>query len=161
MLAMTKRKYDYRRNLPHYQKDGRPVFITFNTNDRWQMPPAVRDIVLECCKHQHRKMVWLHIVVVMPEHAHLIVNLAHDGATGPFSVLEFMQNVKSVSAHKINRLLRHEGRVWQEESFDHVLRTDEHLEDRIEYVRQNPVRRRLCRHPGDYKWLWVNPEPLF
>ena len=152
------RKYDYRRVLPHLQKDSRAVFVSFNTLSRWEIPAAARDLVLDCCVFQHKKMVLLHIVVVMPDHVHLIFAPLHDGDRGPFSVPEIMQSIKGVSAHRVNKLLGRVGHVWQNESFDHVLRSDESLAEKIEYVRQNPVRRGLCRRPEQYRWLWVNPE---
>ncbi len=117
-------------------------------------------IVLEVYIYQHKKMFWLHAVIVMPEHVHLIFDVCRDQDTAPFSLLEVMQNRKGVSAHRINRLLKRKGKVWQEESFDHVLRSEERLEDRIEYLRQNPVRRGLCRAAEEYPWVWVNPEPF-
>jgi hypothetical protein len=48
--------------------------------------------------------------------------------------------------------------VWEEESFDHVLRSDESLEDKREYIRQNPVRAGLVKTLEDYRWLWLNPD---
>jgi len=42
----------------------------------------------------------------------------------------------------------------QDESFDHVSRRAENLEQKIDYVRQNPVRKGLVERPEDYKWLW-------
>ena len=45
--------------------------------------------------------------------------------------------------------------MWQEESFDHVVRSNESLENKIEYIRQNPVRRGLVKSPEEYPWLWV------
>ena len=151
------RKYQYRRNLPHYQKDDRALFITFNTNGRWELPPSARDIVLTCCLYQHRRMVWVHAVVVMPEHVHMIFTVLRDD-DGPFSLPEVLQNIKSMSSHRINRLLQRRGRVWQEESFDHVLRSQEKLADRVDYVANNPMRRGLCARPEKYKWLWINEE---
>ncbi len=114
--------------------------------------------MLECCLYQNEKMARIHAAVVMPEHVHLIVTPKLDGAGGPYAVLEIMQNIKSISAHRVNRLLKRKGGVWLRESFDHVLRSSEKLEERIEYVRQNPVRRGLCNAPEEYRWLWVNPE---
>ena len=49
------------------------------------------------------------------------------------------------------------GPVWQEESFDHVLRNDESLREKIEYIRQNPVRKKLVMKAEDYPWLWIEP----
>ena len=100
----------------------------------------------------------MNVVVVMPEHVHLILTPLPDGDEGPFSLAEITQSIKSVSAHRISRLLKRSGPVWLEESFDHVLRSSEGLAEKIEYVRQNPARRGLCKVPEEYRWLWVNPE---
>jgi len=48
-----------------------------------------------------------------------------------------------------------QGPVWQEESFDHVLRSAESLENKIEYIALNPVTERLVERPADYEWLWI------
>ena len=47
------------------------------------------------------------------------------------------------------------GPVWEEESFDHVLRSDESLKEKCQYIRQNPVEAGLVKVPEDYRWLWV------
>ena len=46
------------------------------------------------------------------------------------------------------------GAVWQEESFDHVLRCSEGLEAKVEYVLQNPVRKGLVADWREYPWTW-------
>src|SRR2546425_5722657 len=51
--------------------------------------------------------------------------------------------IKGTSAHSINRKLHSHEAVWQEESFDHVLRSSESLDAKIDYVLQNPVRKGL------------------
>ena len=66
--------------------------------------------------------------------------------------------LEGATAHRINKLLRRSGPVWEEESFDHVLRSDESLKKKCEYIRQNPVKAGLVERAEDYKWLWVNPE---
>ena len=53
-------KYDYRRRLPHIQKDNRPIFITFTTDHRWQLPPEARSIVMECCLKENGTKFDLH-----------------------------------------------------------------------------------------------------
>ena len=75
-----------------------------------------------------------------------------------FPVVDILQCLKSATAHRINKLLQISGPVWQEESFDHVLRSDESLKEKCEYIRQNPVRKGLVMHPKDYPWLWVDPS---
>jgi|ERR1017187_34235 hypothetical protein len=61
-------------------------------------------------------------------------------------------------ARSINKLTGRTGPVWQDESFDHVLRGDESLRETMDYVCQNPVRKGLVDKPEDYKWLWVECE---
>lgn len=158
MLACSKmqRKYDYRRTLPHLQKDNRAIFITFNTWQRWILPDIARDLALESCLHANGRKCVLHVVVVMPDHVHIICTLLED-EQGPVSIPELTQAVKGESAHKINRALERRGRVWQDESFYHVLRCEESVSEKVAYVLQNPVRAGFASEPRGYRWMWVDP----
>src|ERR1035441_6651685 len=66
------RKYSYRRTLPHILKDNRPVFVTFGTFKRWELPAEARQLVFECCLRECGATIDLHAAVVMPTHAHLL-----------------------------------------------------------------------------------------
>ena len=90
----------------------------------------------------------------MPDHVHVIFTPLYDGDKLR-SVAEIMQGIKSASAHKINRLMNLSGQVWQRESFDRVLRRDESIRAKVEYMAQNPVRAGLVRTAEEYRWLWV------
>jgi REP element-mobilizing transposase RayT len=116
------RRYDYKgRYLPHIQKDNKAIFITFTTHQRWHLPDVARDLTLQACAHVHDRKGILHAAVIMPDHVHLILTpLA--GENGPFSIPVIMHAIKSESAHRINKALNRRGKVWQDESFDHVLR---------------------------------------
>ena len=151
------RKYTYHRTLPHYQKDGRALFITFGTWRRVELPEAARDLALEACMHAHGRKCDLFAAVVMPNHVHLVCTALADGE-GPFSIPEIMHAIKSESAHRINKALGRKGRVWQDDSFDHVLRNDESLAEKIAYVLENPVRAGLVATPSEYRWFWRKPE---
>jgi REP element-mobilizing transposase RayT len=72
-----------------------------------------------------------------------------------YSLASIMDAIKGASAHKINAALRRNGRVWQAESFDHVLRSSESLDAKVDYVLQNPVRKGLVRRWEEYPWIWV------
>ena len=155
---MKERKYNYRRNLPHIEKAGRAHFITFDAFDRWQLPPAARDLVLKHCLHENGLKMQMHIVVVMPDHVHMIFTPLENEKQETFSFEEIVGAVKGASSHSVNRALKRSGTVWQDESFDHVIRHADGLEQKIEYIRQNPVRRGLVSRPEDYKWLWEEEE---
>lgn len=95
----------------------------------------------------------LYAAVVMPDHVHLIC-LPLTDERGLISIPEIMQTIKSESAHRINNALARSGRVWQDESFDHVLRGDESLRKKVQYILENPVRAGLVTPPREYRWLW-------
>jgi len=50
--------------------------------------------------------------------------------------------------------------VWQEESFDRILRKEESIDAAVIYMLGNPVRAGLVRSPSDYKWFWNAPPQL-
>jgi REP element-mobilizing transposase RayT len=151
-MKLLHNPYRYRRFLPHIQ-DSVPLFIRFGTADRWILPHEARDIVMECCLFKNGSWFHLHAAVVMPEHVHLLLSLLYNEVSDPMPLYQVLANMKSVSAHKINRLLQRKGRVWQEESFDRATRADE-FQHYLDYIQANPVKRRLVGQSADYRWLW-------
>jgi len=150
----------YRRNLPHLQRDFKPHFITFVTKFRWTLPAWARDIVLSSCCHDHRKKYELYVAVVMPDHVHVIFTpLVDESGHEISSLVKIMQAIKGASGRAINHRLGRQGAVWQEESFDHVLRSSENLDAKVAYVLQNPVRRGLVAEWQEYPWTWQRPGP--
>ncbi len=150
----------YRRNLPHLQRDFKPHFITFVTKFRWVLPEWARDIVLSSCCHDHRKQYELYAAVVMPDHVHLVLTpLIDERRSQMFSLIEIMRGIKGASGRSINQEIGRNGAVWQEESFDHVLRCSEGLDAKVEYVLQNPVRKGLVVEWRNYKWAWKRTGP--
>src|ERR1035438_6254275 len=152
--------YFYRRNLPHLQGDFKPHLITFVTKFRWVLPEWARDIVLLSCCHDHRRQYELYVAVVMPDHVHLILTpLIDERRSQVFSLIEIMRGIKGASGREINRRVGRHGAVWQEESFDHVLRCSEGLDAKVEYVLQNPVRKGLVDDWKKYRWAWQRSGP--
>jgi REP element-mobilizing transposase RayT len=100
----------------------------------------------------------------MSDHVHLIfVPLVDVERSEVFSLARITKAIKGTSAHLINRELGRPGRVWQEESFDRVLRVSEKLDEKIAYILDNPVRKGLVRSSEGYRWLWAASvsEPSF
>ena len=146
----------YRRNLPHLQRENKCHFLTFCTYRRWILPEIAREIVFSCCLHDHQVRYELQAAVVMPDHVHMVfVPLINPEKQETRSLAEIMDALKGASAHMINRKLARKGRVWQEESFDRVLRSSESLGEKIVYILNNPVRKGLVSRPEDYSWLWT------
>ena len=148
----------YRRQLPHLQYDERQHFLTFCTHKRWTLPQCVRQTVLQCSLHDNGHKFDLRVAVVMPDHVHMIFMPLIDQQTSEvFSLAKIMDAIKGASAHKVNRSLGRTGKVWQAESFDHVLRSSESLDAKISYLLDNPVRAGFVDRWQNYRWLWKKP----
>lgn len=149
----------YRRALPHIQCDSKQHFVTFGTFHRTVLSPELRSIVLDCCLHDHERTIDLDIVVVMPNHVHLLFTPLIDSVRQQVCALaDILCTIKRVSAHRVNKVLSRRGPVWREESFDHVIRSPEDANDKFNYVFRNPQRARLVDRSEDCPWLWVNPN---
>jgi putative transposase len=146
--------YEYRRHLPHYQSDNKVIFVTFSTYQCWILPPEARTIALDSCTWGNGARLNLHGAVVMPDYVHVIFTPLYNEKS-LYSVAEIKQGIKGASAHKINGLLNRRGQVWQRESFDRVLRREESVRAKVEYMIRNPVRAGLVRSASEYRWLWV------
>ena len=71
--------------------------------------------------------------VLMPNHVHVIFSPAA-GA----SWQQFVASWKSISAHRLNRLRQRHGRLWQEESWDRLIRHERHMAACCHYIGENP-----------------------
>jgi REP element-mobilizing transposase RayT len=155
MTLLKSNPYEYRRKLPHYQKFDRAIFVTFRKRTREPLSPAARSRVLGHCLAGEGRTMHLHAAVIMPEHVHLLLTPMRDGDGWPFPLKDILKLVKGSAARSVNRLAGTQGALWQDESFDHVLRSNESFEEKLEYIRQNPIRRGLAARPEEYAWLWV------
>ena len=70
--------------------------------------------------------------IVMSNHVHAIV-----ATIGGHQLTAILHSWKSFTAHKLNRMLISSGRIWCPESFDHIVRSAEHLAKFETYIRNN------------------------
>lgn len=90
--------------------------------------------------------------VVMPNHVHALVRpLACDEEP----LERILQSWKRHTAREINRLCGLKGHLWQEESFDRIIRDAEHLWRAIQYIAANASRAGLTREPCP---TWMRPQ---
>jgi hypothetical protein len=52
-------------------------------------------------------------------------------------------------------VLKRSGSLWTDESFDHIIRHEDELKEKIEYVQNNPVKKGLVDVSEQYRWLFV------
>jgi REP element-mobilizing transposase RayT len=83
------------RNLPHWEIDGAVYFITFNTWKRLEITPAARQIVLDACKFFDNQRYCIFVMVIMPDHAHLLMQPLPKSERENWSLSSIMHSIKS------------------------------------------------------------------
>ena len=69
----------------------------------------------------------------MPNHVHVVLM-----PYGEWMVQDIIKSIKHYSALCINRLLGRVGQVWQKESFDRIIRDEQHYLNILKYIYNNP-----------------------
>ncbi len=82
----------------------------------------------------------------MPDHVHLFVC-----GDDEFVLSRWITGLKQALA-RANAWSRNNGQIWQEGFFDHILRNDESMNQKWEYVVQNPVRAGLVKNAEDWPY---------
>jgi putative transposase len=61
--------------------------------------------------------------------------------------------LKGFTAHRANELLGNHGRAfWQDESYDHLVRSEAEFDRIRSYIEENPVRGGLVSEAGEHPW---------
>jgi REP element-mobilizing transposase RayT len=115
--------------------------------------PRCARVVQESLFHDHGRRYVLHAWSVMPNHVHALLTPFEREALG-----DIVGAVKGVTAKRINRLLRQQGALWQEDYFDRFMRDAEHFERVRHYIEWNPVKAKLCTDPARFPWSSANPN---
>ena len=107
--------------------------------------PQAAEIVEAAISYFQQVRYALHAWVVMPDHVHAVMTPSEGQ-----EMSKILHSWKSFTANRINNLFGRSGRLWQEESFDHVIRSEEDLLKFIAYTEDNPVNAGLCDAPEDW-----------
>ncbi len=151
-----------KRRLPHFERPWGKYMVSFSTRQHRQLVPAERALVLESIlyAHQHHQYQ-LFAACVMPDHVHLlfepqIKGRDEQGQPVFWSLGEILQGIKSTTAHRINKAAKVTGvHVWEEESFDRLMRGDADLEEKFHYICRNPWDSGVVPLTENYPWLWT------
>jgi REP element-mobilizing transposase RayT len=123
-----------RRRLPHWRLDGATYFITFRLLDGEfcaEEIAVVRDHVIA----GDGKFYDLIAVMVMPDHVHAALT----PKTG-YDLARITKGIKGVSARLLNERRGTHGAVWQDESWDRIVRDHDELLRELRYMYENPLR---------------------
>jgi REP element-mobilizing transposase RayT len=167
-----------RRNLPHWQQHGATYFVTYRLSDSLPADacaqlgelrklndadhfawiesyldagagrsilgePRHASLLESTLRHFDRVRYSLGAFAIMPNHVHVLVQ--------PFageSLTRIVHGWKSYTANQLQRSSVIAGRVWQEESFDRIIRDFAELHRLHEYILSNPAEAHL--KPGTF-----------
>ncbi|MBI5868064.1 MAG: transposase [candidate division Zixibacteria bacterium] len=154
--SVTSNLQTRRRDLPHWQQGGSVYFVTFRSA-RGALPPEARRLVIASSLHDHGTKYEFILGVVMPDHVHLLLR-PMETSPGVWPDLHMiLKSVKGVSARRINQLMGTTGTVWQDESFDRIVRDEEEFQEKCNYILNNPIKSSLVNRPEDYDFYITPP----
>lgn len=87
--------------------------------------------------------------VIMPDHVHFFVTQV---PTPEKTLSQTIGLWKEWTAKRILKATDEPASLWQPEFFDHLLRSEESLAEKWNYVRENPVRAGLTVKPNDWPY---------
>ena len=141
-----------RRRLPHWSLDGSVYFVTFRLASG-VLSETERTVVLDHIRRGDGRFYRLFGVVVMPDHVHLVFK-----PVGEHDLSRIMKGTKGMTARLINQSRGTVGQVWQDESWDRILRDEPKYLRVMQYLADNPAELGLCRADERYDWLYLNLE---
>lgn len=100
--------------------------------------PGCAETVAGALRHFDGERYLLDGFVVMPNHVHLLVVPHSD-----WPLSKVLHSWKSFTSHELNRSLGRDGPLWQQESWDHIVRSGAQLEHYRRYITENPVKAKL------------------
>jgi putative transposase len=117
-------------------------FITFCVQRR--LPVLANDDTFSAFNAAIAQSGWrVFAAVLMPEHIHLLA--------GPASRNAAVGSLSAGIKRAMHRKLRAQWQ-WQPGCFDRLLRREESVEEKWQYIRENPVRAGLVQHWSDWPY---------
>jgi Rad3-related DNA helicase/REP element-mobilizing transposase RayT len=104
----------------------------------WLRRPEISAAVEEALRHFDGERYLLGHYVVMPNHVHAVVRPVQGHL-----LKDILHSWKSFTAHKLNESLGREGQLWQDESFDCIVRSTAQLDKTGFYIQENPTKAKL------------------
>lgn len=87
--------------------------------------------------------------VVMPNHVHVVMK-----PLGDWQLEQILDSWKGFVGHSVNKSMQRSGALWQEESYDRIIRDEEHLFRVVQYIGKNPLKAGL---PESVWFRWIHP----
>ena len=160
--------YEKKKFLPHLDMAGYYQFVTFRTYDslddfvlkirKKDIPDKQKEFEVDQYLDRSLKGCYLNGAVleylkkyfigkdktfyeliafsIMPNHVHMIFK-QNDNLS------KIMQQIKGGTSYKINKMLQREGKFWEDNYYDKVIRDKRHFDIVYEYIKNNALKANL------------------
>lgn len=149
-MAAERELEKYHRRLPHWRFEGSVYYVTFRISRGELSAPEIK-AVLDHVVSGNDRFYTLFAATIMPDHGHLLLRPDRG-----YDLSRIMKGTKGVSAHLVNKLRGTTGRIWQDESWDRIVRDQAELEEKLKYMLDNAVKRGLVEDPWEWIGWWMN-----
>lgn len=134
---------------PWVDPEASDYFVTICCRERGTNQlclPAVIELLLSSARFYYDQRKWFpSLFLLMPDHVHMLVGFGREYQ---------MENV--ISAWK-RYACKMAGVQWQYRFFEHRLRSEKNVQEKAEYILQNPVRAGLVQDISSWPhWLTVD-----
>jgi putative transposase len=139
--SLRLKNFDYsarRSNFVTIVADGRRKYFA----DERIAAPTV-EILLDLREKYHFN---LYSYCLMPDHFHAIIGIGESNMT----LGRICGDFKSLSTKAFWQF--YDGKLWQRQFFDHVIRNEIDFLETVEYIRENPVKANLTVNWKDWKY---------
>ena len=118
------------------------------TGPLWLKDPRIASNIIDTLRKGERELALfaLHAFVVMPNHVHILI-------TPAVRLARITNGIKGATSHHGKSILSlHYKHFWQDESFDHWVRSSKQFDRIALYIENNPVSAGLVNKPQDWPW---------
>ena len=141
---------EHRRAFGRYDKvlDGAEYGPT------WLKEPRIAKLVADSLHYWDKRRYDLDCFSIMSNHAHTVFTPLVKENGVYFALSRIMHSLKRYPANEGNKVLGRDGRFWQPESYDHVVRDEAELQRIRRYVLNNPVTAGLVDDWRNWPWAY-------
>lgn len=97
----------------------------------------------------------LYAFVIMPDHYHAIIK-----PPPRYRIGDIVRHINGRFARDYNFSTDSNGRVFQPDFYDHIIRDTEDMNSKIEYILNNPIHAGLVENINEYPWLSTRSDTI-
>ena len=147
--------------------EGYSYFITVVTHQRNPILIDNIELLREAFKESKMKYVYhINAIVILPDHFHMIITPEYpEEYPKIISVIKryFTRNCKGqYYAHleqSLSRQKRNMKPVWQKRFYEHTLRDEKDMYEKLQYMYHNPVKHQYTNNPTEWKYSSFSKKP--